>query len=156
MGFKKPDDSSQHSETIGPVGAGPHTDTPLRRLGSRVHGNFHSSIVLERQSVAVVFLVEGFQVVGKIPPSGIHRVTEDSEWTGQELRADLLGTNTVEYVDQLEKNLRTDLNAEYILEATIEELELNLARRLDTREEVDAIFGPGMWKPLSEAPHLPR
>ena len=51
-------------------------------------------------------LVDGFQVVGKIPPSGIHRDTEEQERTDEELRAELLGTNAIKYVNELEKNCR--------------------------------------------------
>ena len=87
-------------------------------------------------------------MVGTIPPSGIHRITEDSEWADGELRAELLGTNAVEYVNELEKNLRQDTSTDDILKATIEEIELDLARMLETRGEVYAIFGSGMWRPL--------
>ena len=34
------------------------------------------------------------------------------------------------------------------MKATEEDVELNLARILETREDVDAVFGSGMWRPL--------
>ena len=52
------------------------------------------------------------------------------------------------FIDELEKNLKLDTNAEDMLKATEEELELNLAHRLEARQEVDAVFGSGMWRPL--------
>ena len=59
-------------------------------------------------------LVEGFQVVGKIPPCGIHRTIdstadakwpwhEEEEWTDEKLRSELLVTNAIEFINELEK-----------------------------------------------------
>ena len=39
-------------------------------------------------------------------------------------------------------------HADEILKATLEEIELGLARPLESKEEVDAIFGRGGWHPL--------
>ena len=51
-------------------------------------------------------------------------------------------------MDDLERNLQVSENADEILRVTEAEIELNLARRLETREEVDAYFGGGWWRPL--------
>ena len=106
-------------------------------------------------------LVAGFHIVGDIPPSGIHRplVQESTPGpgtsrppTGQtrndELRRELLGDNAVNYINKLESNLKIHENADDILEATAKEIDLGLARRFETRDEVDAIFGVGQWRPL--------
>ena len=93
-------------------------------------------------------LVHGFQVVGAIPPSHIHRAVGDPLHSDAELRADLLGENAVSFIDKLEADLRVHQHADGILEATLSEIELGLARPLESKEEVDAVFGVGCWRPL--------
>ena len=48
----------------------------------------------------------------------------------------------------MERNLQVNEHADEILKVTEAEIELNLARRLETRDEVDAYFGGGWWRPL--------
>ena len=102
-------------------------------------------------------LVAGFQVVGAIPTSGIHRQLEPDSGDqvnaqvpldNDALRASLLGSKAAQYVDQLEGQLRPHEFAQEILEATLAEIELGLARPLETREQVDLVFGRGNWRPL--------
>ena len=106
-------------------------------------------------------LVAGFAVVGEIPPSGIHRPLEpttighshrptdpNTHATHQELRQQLLGQSAKDYVDMLESKCTPHEHAEDILELTNKEIELGLARPLETRSQIDEIFGPGEWRPL--------
>jgi len=59
-----------------------------------------------------------------------------------------LGENTVQYIDRLEKHMKLPQHAEEILAVTKEEIELNLASPLETKEQVDTVFGVGGWRPL--------
>jgi len=92
--------------------------------------------------------VAGFQVVGAIPPSRVHRALEAEEMDNLELRENLLGQNAIDFVDALESDTRVHQHADGILEATLSDIELGLARPLESRAEVDAIFGRGRWRPL--------
>ena len=78
-------------------------------------------------------LVEGFQVVGKIPESGIHRKIDCEDYSNEYLRTELLRTSAT-FVDELEADTRVDENAQEILEVTEEEIALGLARNFETRE----------------------
>ena len=101
-------------------------------------------------------LVEGFQVVGTIPACGIHRPLEEQQQgpaeqqraTDADLRNQLLGESAVAYVDQLESKLQPHELADEILKATLAEIDLNLARPLETRSQIDEHFGKGQWRPL--------
>ena len=103
-------------------------------------------------------LVAGFRVVGDIPVCGIHRPLDQPEQTetssadrlgkDTELRDHLLGVSASTYVDQLEANLKPHEFAEEILKATLAEIDLKLARPLETRAQIDTIFGNGLWRPL--------
>ena len=78
---------------------------------------------------------------GNIPPSGIHRETEEHGRTYEELRAELLGTNAIDYVNELERNLQVSEHADDILRVTDASHEFNRVRWLETREYVDTYFG---------------
>ena len=106
-------------------------------------------------------LVAGFEVVGDIPPSGVHRPLEpttigqshqpsdpNAHTSHHDLRRQLLGQNAIDYVNQLEAKYAPHEHAEEILEVTQKEIDLGLARPLETREGIDAVFGPGEWRPL--------
>ena len=106
-------------------------------------------------------LVAGFGVVGDIPPSGVHRPLEpttigqshqptdpNTHQSHQELRRQLLGQNAIDYVNQLESKCTPHEHGGDILEVTQKEIDLGLARPLETREQIDAVFGPGEWRPL--------
>ena len=54
---------------------------------------------------------------------------------------ELLGTNAIDYIIELDGDLRVSENADEILRVAESEVELNLARRLEPREEVDTYFG---------------
>ena len=93
-------------------------------------------------------LVEGFQVIGRIPPSNIHKKVEYEDIPDADLRAELLGDNAAAFVDSLETDLRIHEHAEEILKVTLEEIGLGLARPLETRQELDQRFGRGGWRPM--------
>ena len=67
----------------------------------------------------------------------------------------MLGPSAIEYVDQLERNLKPHPHAEAILVATQEEIDLNLARPLETRADVDSLR-MGQLEALASSPGLPR
>ena len=93
-------------------------------------------------------LVEGFQVIGRTPPSNIHKKVEYGDIPDADLRAELLGDNATAFVDSLETDLRIHEHAEGILKVTLEEICLGLARPLETRQELDQRFGRGGWRPM--------
>ena len=93
-------------------------------------------------------LVAGFQVVGAIPPSRVHRVLDEDAKDNNELREGLLGQSAMDFVDGLEADQRIHQHADGILEATLGEIDFGLARPLESRAEVDAVFGRGRWRPL--------
>ena len=93
-------------------------------------------------------LVEGFQVVGAIPASGVHRPLEPEHQDDAELRAALLGDNAIAYIDELENDKRVHQHAADILQSIEDEISLNLAHPLQTRAELDEHFGQGKWRPL--------
>ena len=95
-------------------------------------------------------LVHGFQVVGRIPESGIHRRIEKTDKSNKEMRSNLLGQSAIDFVDELEKDRRIDCDAEEILKLTLEEIELGLARPLESREELEKVFGWGELLPSAK------
>ena len=78
-------------------------------------------------------LVQGFQVVGRIPPSGVHKQVDADDTTHEELISLLLGESAAEFVDELEADTRVHEHAQRILEVTQEEIDLGLSRPLETR-----------------------
>ena len=109
-------------------------------------------------------LVAGFTVVGDIDACGVHKpVAQDTArpvdnalaamhgmrlTRHEELRQGLLGEHAVEYIHKLEANRSVHVHAAEILDATQKEIDLGLARPLETKAEVDRIFGIGQWRPL--------
>ena len=93
-------------------------------------------------------LVEGFQVVGAIPASRIHRPLDTEVRSNEALRSELLGPSAIRYIDSLEADVRIHPHAEDILASIQEEISLGLARPLESRQQVDEIFGRGHWRPL--------
>ena len=76
-------------------------------------------------------LVEGFQVVGQIPASGIHRQLVQQTRDDKELRASLLGDSAIHFIDKLERQHHPHPHAADILRSIEEEIDLNLARPLE-------------------------
>ena len=73
-------------------------------------------------------LVEGFQVVGRIPTSGIHRQLSQETREDEDLRASLLGDSAIDFIDKLEHQRHPHPHAADILRSIEEEIDLNLAR----------------------------
>ena len=63
-------------------------------------------------------LVEGFQVVGDIPPCGIHRKIDSNVKGDGEARQNLLGHKAEEFIAKLEADERLHEHADEILKAT--------------------------------------
>ena len=89
-------------------------------------------------------LVDGFEIVGRIPPSNIFCPVEPQ--TLPELP--LLGADAARYVDQLESDLRVHPSATLILEEACKEQSLGLVGPFQSRSFFDALYGPGNWRPL--------
>ena len=93
-------------------------------------------------------LISGFKVVGRIGASGVHRPIQCEDWTDEDILAELLGPNAKAFVDDLEADTRVHPRAEAILKCTLEEIDLGLSHPLETREQLDARWGEGNWRPL--------
>eukprot|EP00971_Amphidinium_carterae_P002062 40727-Amphidinium_carterae.1 len=71
--------------------------------------------------------------------TGIFRVVEPSASLS---RQDLLGQSAIDFINELERDLRVHPHADRILEETLSDVHLGLAGQLDST------FGKGGWRPI--------
>ena len=92
-------------------------------------------------------LVHGFQLIGRLAPTGIFRPVSTSSTTDAELRNGFFST-AAEYVDSLEADNRIHPLSAFIVEETQKEIDLGLTSPLVNRAYLDNKYGHGCWRPL--------
>jgi len=92
--------------------------------------------------------VNGFPIVGVIPPTGVFRPVDSTAEHPEPSEAELLGDNALAWLREL-KNTPPSRDAQAIFDATMKEVGLGLTSSLLKQNDLDSLYGAGNWRALA-------